>query len=409
MPGILDGLRVIEGSAYVAAPLGGMTLAQLGAEVIRFDQIGGGLDRNRWPVTEDGASLFWTGLNKGKRSFQVDLRSDRGKELVTALICEPGRDSGILLTNFPARGWLSYEALRRHRGDLIMATITGNHDGSSAVDYTVNPATGFPWATGPRNLGVPFNHLLPAWDAITGTLAAAGVLAAERHRGRTGKGQQVTVALSDVAFAMVGNLGKIAEAQLCRRERQKEGNYLYGAFGRDFLTADDRRVMVVALTPHQWKALVEATGLHAAFELVEQQLDVDLSKEGDRFAAREVLGAILKPWTISHTLEEISEIFDRHGVCWGPYQTFMQLVDEDPRCSTENPMFGEVEQPGIGTYLMAGSPLDFSEQGRLPATRAPMLGEHTDEILSELLSLSETEIGRLHDEGVVAGPSAVAA
>ena len=409
MPGILDGLRVIEGSAYVAAPLGGMTLAQLGADVIRFDQIGGGLDRNRWPVTEDGASMFWAGLNKGKRSIQVDLRSDRGKELLTALIAEPGEDAGILLTNFPARGWLSYEALCEHRDDLIMASITGNHDGSSAVDYTVNPATGFPWATGPRNLGVPFNHLLPAWDAITGNLTAAGVLAAERNRRRTGEGQLVSVALSDVAFAMVGNLGKIAEAQLCRRERQKEGNYLYGAFGRDFLTADDRRVMVVALTPQQWKALVDATGLHAAFELVEQQMDVDLSREGDRFAAREVLGAILKPWTITHTLEEIGEIFDRHGVCWGPYQTFMELVDQDPRCSTENPMFEEVEQPGIGTYLMAGSPLLFSEHGRLPPTRAPMLGEHTDEVLADLLSLSETEIGRLHDDGVVAGPTAVAA
>jgi 2-methylfumaryl-CoA isomerase len=407
MPGILDGLRVIEGSAYVAAPLGGMTLAQLGADVIRFDQIGGGLDRNRWPVTEDGASMFWTGLNKGKRSIQVDLRSDRGKELLTALISEPGEDAGILLTNFPARGWLSYEALREHRADLIMASITGNHDGSSAVDYTVNPATGFPWATGPRNLGVPFNHLLPAWDAITGNLTAAGVLAAERHRRRTGEGQLVSVALSDVAFAMVGNLGKIAEAQLCRRERQKEGNYLYGAFGRDFLTADGRRVMVVALTPQQWKALVEATGLHAAFELVERQMDVDLSREGDRFAAREVLAAILKPWTITHTLEEIGEIFDRYGVCWGPYQTFMELVDQDPRCSTENPMFEEVEQPGIGTYLMAGSPLLFSEHGRLPPTRAPMLGEHTDEVLADLLSLSETEIGRLHDDGVVAGPAAV--
>jgi len=407
MPGILDGMRVIEGSAYVAAPLGGMTLAQLGADVIRFDQIGGGLDRNRWPVTDDGASLFWTGLNKGKRSIEVDLRSDRGRELLTALIARPGEDAGILLTNFPARGWLAYEALCAHREDLIMATITGNHDGSSAVDYTVNPATGFPWATGPRNLGVPFNHLLPAWDAITGTLVAAGVLAAERHRGRTGAGQLLTVALSDVAFAMVGNLGKIAEAQLCRRERQKEGNYLYGAFGRDFLTKDDRRVMVVALTPHQWRALVDATGLQAAFELVEQQMDVDLSKEGDRFAAREVLGAILKPWTITHTLEEIGEIFDRHGVCWGPYQTFMELVDQDPRCSAENPMFDQVEQPGIGTYLMAGSPLHFSEHGRLPASRAPVLGEHTDEILSELLSLSETEIGRLHDDGVVAGPTAI--
>jgi len=409
MPGILDGLRVIEGSAYVAAPLGGMTLAQLGADVIRFDQIGGGLDRNRWPITDDGASLFWAGMNKGKRSIQVDLRSDRGRELLTALISEPGEDSGILLTNFPARGWLSYDALRAHRDDLIMAAITGNHDGSSAVDYTVNPATGFPWATGPRNLGVPFNHLLPAWDAITGTLSAAGVLAAERHRRRTGEGQLVTVALSDVAFAMVGNLGKIAEAQLCRRERKKEGNYLYGAFGRDFLTADGRRVMVVALTPSQWKALVEATELHAAFELVEEAMGVDLSKEGDRFRAREVLGAILKPWTITHTLEEIGEIFDRHGVCWGPYQTFMELVDQDPRCSTENPMFEEVEQPDIGSYLMAGSPLLFSEHGRVPPARAPILGEHTDEVLADVLSLGETEIGRLHDDGIVAGPTPVAA
>ena len=409
MPGILDGLRVIEGSAYVAAPLGGMTLAQLGADVIRFDPIGGGLDRHRWPINDDGISLFWAGLNKGKRSIQVDLRSERGKELLTALIGEPGADAGMLLTNFPPRGWLAYDALRERRDDLIMVNIMGNHDGSSAVDYTVNPATGFPWATGPRNLGVPFNHLLPAWDAITGTLAATGLLAAERHRRLTGEGQLVEVALSDVAFAMVGNLGKIAEAQVYRRERQKEGNYLYGAFGRDFLTSDGRRIMIVALTPSQWQGLVEATGLRDAFALVEGMMGVDLSKEGDRFAAREVLGAILKPWTINHTFDEIKEVFDLHGVCWGPYQTFLELVDHDPRCSTENPMFEMVEQPGVGSYLMAGSPLHFSEQGRLPPTRAPELGEHTDEILADVLSLSETEIGRLHDEGVVAGPAPVSA
>jgi 2-methylfumaryl-CoA isomerase len=290
-----------------------------------------------------------------------------------------------------------------------MVSITGNHDGSSAVDYTVNPATGFPWATGPRNLSVPFNHLLPAWDAITGTLAAAGLLAAERHRAQTGEGQLVKVALSDVAIAMVGHLGKIAEAQVLRRERQKEGNYLYGAFGRDFLTKDDRRIMIVALTLQQWDNLVEATGLGDVLATVEASMGLDLSKEGDRFAAREVLGAILKPWTIARTLDEIGEIFDRHRVCWAPYQTFLQLVDEDARCSTDNPMFDEVEQPGIGTYLMPGSPLDFSGLERLPARRAPMLGEHTDEILAELLALSEAEIGRLHDEGVVAGPTPVAA
>jgi 2-methylfumaryl-CoA isomerase len=402
--GILSGLRVIEGSAFVAAPLGGMTLAQLGADVIRFDPIGGGLDRTRWPVTEDGASLFWHGLNKGKRSIQVDLRSPRGQELLGELIGAPGEDAGLFLTNFPARGWLGYDSLVEKRSDLVMVNIVGNHDGSSAVDYTVNPATGFPWATGPRHVSVPFNHLLPAWDAITGTLAAAGLLAAERHRRNTGEGQLVSVALSDVAMAMVGNLGKIAEAQISRHERQKDGNYLYGAFGRDFITKDGRRIMIVALTLRQWKNLVKATGLKEGFDTLEKMMQVDLSKEGDRFAAREVIGAMLKPWTTARTLEEIREIFDANDVSWGPYQTFMELVEQDPRCSTDNPMFEEIEQPGIGTYLMPGSPLEFGAIERLPVRRAPLLGEHTEEILADVVGLSAAEIGKLHDEGVVAGP-----
>jgi 2-methylfumaryl-CoA isomerase len=403
MNGILNGLRVIEGSAFVAAPLGGMTLAQLGADVIRFDPIGGGLDARRWPITADGKSLFWAGMNKGKRSVAVDLRSPRGRELLTDLITAGGADAGLFLTNFPASGWLDYGRLAERRPDLVMVNIVGNHDGTSAVDYTVNPATGFPWATGPTNLGVPFNHLLPAWDAITGTLAAAGLLAAERHRRLTGTGQLVRLALSDVAFAMVGHLGKIAEVQVNRSERPKYGNYLYGAFGRDFATKEGKRVMVVGLTPRQWQNLVDATGIHDACAQIEKLLGVDLSDEGDRFAAREVIGAVLKPWIISRTLAEVAEIFDAHDVCWGPYQTFSELVEHDPRCSAENPMFALVDQPGIGSYLMPGSPLAFGACDRLPPRPAPRLGEHTDEVLSGILGLSEGEIGRLHDDGVVAG------
>jgi 2-methylfumaryl-CoA isomerase len=403
--GILSGLRVIEGSAFVAAPLGGMTLAQLGADVIRFDPIGGGLDSGRWPVTADGQSLFWAGMNKGKRSVAVDLRSSRGRELLTDLITAPGDDGGLFLTNFPAAGWLDYDRLTARRPDLVMVNIVGNHDGSNAVDYTVNPATGFPWATGPMNLGVPFNHLLPAWDAITGTLAAAGVLAAERHRRLRGEGQLVRLALSDVAFAMVGHLGKIAEVQINKNERPKYGNYLYGAFGRDFATREGKRIMVVALTPRQWQNLVEATGIHDACSQIEKLLDVDLSDEGDRFAAREVIGAVLKTWIIGRTLPEVAEIFDAHDVCWGPYQTFTELVETDSRCSMENPMFDLVEQPGIGTYLMPGSPLAFAACDRIPPRAAPQLGEHTDQVLGEILGLSEAAIGRLHDEGVVAGPA----
>jgi 2-methylfumaryl-CoA isomerase len=403
MGGVLEGMRIVEGSAFVAAPLGGMAMAQLGADVIRFDPIGGGLDRKRWPVTADGQSLFWAGLNKGKRSIQVDLRSEEGRELVQALITAPGPEAGLFLTNFPARGFLDYGKLSERRPDLIMVNIVGNADGSSAVDYTVNPASGFPWATGPRNLSVPFNHLLPAWDAITGMLATTSLLAAERRRARSGEGQRVRVALSDVAFWMVANLGKVAEVQINRHERVKDGNYLYGAFGRDFLTRDGRRVMIVALTLRQWRNLVEATGLGEAFDTIAKLMDVDLDEEGGRFAAREVIGATLKPWVLTRTLEEVRAIFDSHDVSWGPYQTFTQLVEEDPRCSADSEMFEEVEQPGIGTYVMPASPLDFSAAERLPPRRAPLLGEHTDEVLMEVLGLSDAEIGRLNDRGVVAG------
>ncbi len=403
MGGILEGMRIVEGSAFVAAPLGGMAMAQLGADVIRFDPIGGGLDRTRWPVTADGQSLFWAGLNKGKRSVQVDIRSEEGRELVAALITAPGPEAGLVLTNFPARGFLDYEMLAARRSDLIMVNIVGNADGSSAVDYTVNPATGFPWATGPRNLSVPFNHLLPAWDAITGMLATTSLLAAERRRARTGEGQRVQVALSDVAFWMVGNLGKIAEVQINQHERIKDGNYLYGAFGRDFMTRDGRRVMIVALTLRQWRNLVKATGLNEAFDAIAKLMDVDLDLESGRFAAREVIGATLKPWVLAQTLEQVREKFDNHDVSWGPYQTFTQLVEEDPRVSTQSAMFEEVDQPGIGTYVVPASPLDFSNAERLAPMRAPVLGEHTEEVLAGVLGLTDTEIGRLSDAGVVAG------
>jgi len=403
MSGILSGLRVVEGSAFVAAPLGGMTLAQLGADVIRFDQLGGGLDYRRWPLAKSGESLFWAGLNKGKRSIQLDLGSRAGRELATALITAPGEHAGLFLTNFPARGWLEYQTLAKRRPDLVMVALTGNPDGTSEVDYTVNPATGFPWATGPRNLAEPLNSVLPAWDIALGTLATVGMLAAERHRRLTGVGQLVRLSLSDVAFAMVGNLGRIAEAQLGGQDQHKDGNYLYGAFGHDFETRDGRRVMVVALTERQWTALVETTGIEQACRDLEHATGYDLSSESGRFQGRDLIAALLRPWFASRDLAAIRTEFAGTNVSWGPYQTFRQLVNEDPRCSIANPMFAQVEQPGIGSNLMPGSPLDFSEVPRLPARRAPLLGENTDEILG-LLGLSTREIARLHDEGIVAGP-----
>ena len=405
MSAMLSGLRVVEGSAFVAMPLGGMTLAQLGADVIRFDPIGGGLDYTRWPVTLDGQhSLFWAGFNKGKRSIAVDFRAPAGQELLTRLITAPGEGAGIFMTNFPPRGWLDYERLRAYREDLVMISLVGRRDGGSEVDYTVNPQTGLPFVTGPTDFHRPVNHLLPAWDCIAGQMCLVGLLAAERHRRLTGEGRLVRLALKDVALAMLGHLGKIAEVTVNDADRPKDGNYLYGAFGRDFGTLDGKRLMVVALTAGQWSSLVTVTGMADELGALAGRLRLDFAKEGDRFRARREIARVFEPWFATRMLTEVRRLFDSGGVTWAPYRSVRDTVEHDPDCSVANPMFTLAEQPGIGSYLMPGLPLVFGAEPQQPARRAPMLGEHTDEILLDVLGLGSAEVGRLHDAGVVAGP-----
>jgi 2-methylfumaryl-CoA isomerase len=398
--GILAGLRVVEVSAFVAAPSAGLALAQMGAEVIRIDDIRGGLDYRRWPVTGDDTSLFWQGLNKNKRSVAIDIRKPQGRELARSIICASGEDAGILLTNFPPRGWLDYESLREARKDLIQLTVMGNRHGGSAVDYTVNPAMGVPMFTGPEEHAGPVNSVIPAWDCITGQMAVSGLLAAERHRRRTGEGQHIKLALEDVAMATMGTLGFIAEAEL-GVDRERSGNYLYGAFGRDFVSADGVQFMLVGLTPKQWRGLCSATGLGVEMEHLAQIRGLDFSREGDRYEARREIAALIESWVATRSIGEIDAAFAAENVCWSRYQSVKQMVLNDTACSEENPLFVRREQAGIGEMLMPGSPLDFTGLERESTAGAPGLGEHTDQVLSELLNLSPGEIGRLHDQKLV--------
>jgi len=405
MQKILAGMRIVEGSAFVAAPSGGMTLAQLGADVIRFDPIGGGIDYRRWPVTQDNQSLYWHSLNKGKRSIAVDFRREEGRELLTQLITAPGSDNGMFVTNFPAKGWLADERLRQHREDLIYLNLTGDRRGGSALDYTVNCQVGFPQLNqfDDGDYSRPLNNPLPAWDVIAGQQIALGLLAAERHRRITGEGQFVKLALADVALATVGNLGYIAEETINAQSRQPMGNHIYGTFGRDFLCRDGHRVMVVGVSPNQWQSIVRATGIEAAVNRLAADRGLDFSREGDRFHARRELAILIEPWFACRDFLDVKPLLDEHKVCWGKYQSMSELVASDSDCSEDNPIFNRVEQPGIGTYLMPGSPLHFGAVTRETVAPAPQLGQHTDEILADTLGLGSGEIARLHDTGIVAG------
>jgi 2-methylfumaryl-CoA isomerase len=182
------------------------------------------------------------------------------------------------------------------------------------------------------------------------------------------------------------------------------GNDLYGALGRDFRTKDGRSVMIVAISNRQWRAIGKATGLTEKFAMIGPMMDVDLNTEGGRFHARGAIFALLESWCATRTLAEITTAFNGSGVLWGPYQDFGQLLNEDPRCSVDNPMFGRIDQPGAGNILAPGGPLGFPADQRVPPQPAPVLGQDTDRVLAEVLGLSGAAIGKLHDAGTIAGP-----
>jgi 2-methylfumaryl-CoA isomerase len=400
---LLSNLRVIEGSSFVASPLGGMYLAQLGAEVIRFDMIGGGPDFRRWPLAANGASFYWEGLNKGKKSIAIDLSRPQGRELAMALASAPDPQGGVFLTNYPVKGFLSHERLAALRPDLITVRVMGQADGSSALDYTVNCAVGVPFLTGPPELAdAPVNHVLPAWDLLTGAYAAFALLAAERFRRTTGQGQEVRVPLADVAATTIANLGQFAEVIATGADRPRLGNDVFGAFGRDFRTADGKLIFIAAFTARQWKGLLAALSIEAAVATLERQLGVSFEHdEGLRFTHRRQLLPLVQSAVGQRTLESLAAVFSRLEVCWGPYQSISQAV-ADERLVRQNPIFSEIRQPSGMTYPVPGAAASFGGLHRDVPVRAPRLGEHTDEILARVLQLDSGAIGRLHDQGVVA-------
>lgn len=404
---LLSGLSVVEVASFVAAPSCCLHLRRMGAEVIRVETIGGGPDFTRWPRGTTGASLYWEGLNKGKKSVAIDLANPKGRELAVALATAPGDGAGILVTNFPLKGFLAHARLTERRRDMISVRVMGWADGRNAVDYTVNSALGVPLVTGPSELGDdPVNHVLPAWDIATGLHAALATLAVERRRRATGEGAEIRVPLGDVALATLGDIGQIAEVMATGADRPRIGNDIFGAFGRDFATADGRRVMLVGLTSRQWADLVGKLELRDEIAAVETALGVDFSEdEGLRFEHRDRLNPLFERAVAARSLCELKRFFEGSSVCWGPYATLKEAIADHGLLDGSNPLFSTVRHGSGAAYPTPGAAVTIVDSDRAKAVPAPRLGQHTDEVLATVLALSKHEIANLHDTGIVAGPA----
>lgn len=403
MYNLLSDLSLIEVSSFVASPTVGLYCAQMGAEVIRVDHKAGGLDYQRYMLTAEGRSLSWENLNRAKKSVALDLQSGEGRELLVEL----ARATGQLVTNLPEKSFLSHAAVSQGRPDMVSLRVMGWHDGRQAMDFTVNAASGYPLMCGPEEwdpaTAPPVNQVLPAWDFITGAYGAFALMAALHHRARTGEGSELRLPLGDVAIGTMANAGAMAEMLYRGSDRERLGNAIWGAFGRDFRTRDGVRFMVAALTPKQWDGLIAAFGIEAGIAALETELGVRFA-DGDtpRFDHRARLFALFQQAADAQDWADLSRAMATQGCTFERYRT-MHEAATDPTLIDANPLFGP--SPANPSGFAYPATRSFAKRhGHEPRDPqpAPYLGEHSEEVLAERLGMSSGAIARLVDAGTVA-------
>ncbi|ABD25668.1 L-carnitine dehydratase/bile acid-inducible protein F [Novosphingobium aromaticivorans DSM 12444] len=400
---LLNGLSIVEVSSFVASPTAGLYCAQMGAEVIRIDDSRGGLDYKRYMMTREGRSLSWENLNRAKKSVALDLQSAEGRELAVQL----AQKTGQVITNLPLESFMAHERIAAGRPDLVSVRIMGWHDGRQAMDFTVNAASGYPLMTGPEEWdpkdAPPVNQILPAWDFITGAYCAFALLAGLRHRDATGQGSELRVPLGDVAIGTAFNAGAAPEMLYRDGDRERIGNAIWGAFGRDFRSRDGHRFMVAALTPKQWKATVEAFDLAEAVAALEAELGVSfLASDHWRFVHRHRLFDLFQQAAEGFDYADLSQRMTRAGATFERYRTMHEMA-RDPDLVTSNPLFGpSPANPSGFEYPAPRSFANIPDREAGDPMPAPYLGQHSEEVLAERLGLSSGQIATLIDRGVVA-------
>lgn len=395
---LLDGLRIVEASSFVAGPTAGLYFAQLGAEVTRIDQAGGGPDYRRWPRAQNGESFYWENLNRGKKSIALDLGRTEGRMLCQRLAAS----TGLFITNFPADGFLAHKELQKLRPDLITVRVMGHADGRTALDYTVNAAIGAPYLTGSDELGDgPINAITPAWDFLTGAYVAFALLAALRRREQTGEGGEIRVALADVAIGAMANLGMLAECKASGKDRERVGNKIFGAFGRDFRTRDGERLMILAITQKQWRGLLSVLHLTEAVRAIEAELGVSFeTDEATRYLHQDRLLPLVEAEVAQRESAELSAALEAAGCCFGPYRRMVDTM-QDAGWVTENPMFQLTRNQTDLAYHAAGSFAHTPDAARPELKAGHSLGDHTTDMLKALLDMGQREIDDLLTAGVV--------
>ncbi len=394
--GPLADVRVLDLTRVLAGPSASLALADLGAEVIKVEPPGSGDETRTFPPFREGESHYYLSVNRGKKSIVVDLKTEAG----VALVRELALKSDVLIENYRpgvmARFGLDYDALAAQHPGLIYCSISGfGHTGplrdKPSFDIVLQALSGALSVNGEPG-GTPMKLGIPLGDLVGGINGPIGILAALHERNATGRGRHIDVSLLD---GMVGMLGYLAQlAFFTGEDPQPQGSQHpnlvpYGAF-----PASDGSIIIACLTNSFWLRICEALGMQDCID--DPRFDSIEKRRNNRDAVNELVSA----FTREKTVQQLAELFTEYQV---PHAPILGITDAlaQPQVVARD-MVVETDHTTLGRIPIVNRPIRFTGAPQ-PVPAAPaVLGEHTDDILREVLGLNADNISALRAAKVIA-------
>ena len=392
---MLDGITVLEVGQIYNVPYCALLLAYLGADVIKIEPPGGEPARHR--AGGHDATPFVM-LNSGKQGVLLNLKTPAGRELFLRLAAH----ADVVVENYRAgtldKLGLDYETLRRVNPGIILASghgfsMKGPHGGLAAMDLTVQAMTCFMSATGFAEQP-PVKAGPQIADFMGGVHLFAAILAALLQREKTGRGQQIEVAMQDALLpSLTSNLSAFldSEGALPQRTGNRHGGLALCPYNT--YPARDGWVAIFCATDRQWPSLCDAIGRR---DLID---DPELQTGPQRALRMDAVDALVGNWTAGRTRAECLDVLGGAGIPAAPVLGLNELVD-DPQIAASG-MLPKIDHPRRGPVRVWGNPLNLSDSPTRTLSPSPGLGEHTRKVLRERLGLSDTELDELSASGVI--------
>jgi formyl-CoA transferase len=392
----LSGYRVLDLSRILAGPYCTMILGDQGAEVIKVERPGAGDDTRSWgPPFAGGESAYYLCCNRNKRSITVDLKNPRGAELVREL----AKVSDVLVENFTPglmkRFGLDYETLREHNPRLVYCSITayggdGPYRDRPGYDMVLSAVGGLMGITGERD-GEPCKVGVAITDVLTGVYASGAITAALLWRERSGRGQHIDCSLLDVQVSALANIG--SNYLVAGREASRWGTAHESIIPYQVFRTKDRPIAIAVANDKLWRNFCKLIGKENWIA------DPRFESNPKRVESRAVLLPLIDEVMAGKTCDQWMKLFVDGAIPCGPVND-MQHLFSDPQVLHRG-MVAQTPHPTIGTLRLAGIPIKYSDTPGAIRLPPPLLGEHTDEILADVLGYEPQQVAALKQQEAI--------